>query len=817
MSTRERARRSAGGDPGRGGGPGSGRGYVGTAVPRREDRRLLRGEGTFVADLRLEGMLDVAVVRSSVPRARIAALDAGAARGLPGVVAVLTAADVAGRVAPFTRFVDQEETPPGLEEAVRPIVLPCPIEPLASEEVRYVGQPVALVVATSRYLAEDAAELVTVDYEELEPVVDPERAAADASVLVHASLGTNVQASFSVRVGDAPAAVAAAPYRLTRRFRVPRLAANPLETRGVVASYDRSSGQLTVWSSTQVPYMVRTRIAEQLGLAEADVRVIAPDVGGGFGPKVNVYPEEVLVPYLARLLGRPVRYLEDRQEHLVSTMHSRDQLHRATVAFTADGRLLALEDEFIVDCGAYNPFSLTCAYNTAAHLRGLYRVPHLSVSGACVLTNKVPNGPYRGCGRPEAAFVMDRLVHLVAAELRLDPVEVCRANLIRPDELPYDQGMPYRDGSRVVYDGGDYPAALDMALEAVGYGAFREEQARHGREGSRLGIGVSVYAEGTGIGPFEGASVRVDTSGRVVVHAGSAPHGQSHETTLAQVCADELGVPLEEVEVRAGDTALLAHGVGTFASRSAVTAGSAVADAARQVRARALALASEILETAPEDLVLEQGVVAPRGTPSRSLALAELARAAAPRPRSPVRDGSRYGLAAVSYFVPPTVTFAYGVHAAVVEVDPELGTVTVLRYAVAHDCGTVLHPLVVEGQVQGGVAQGLGSALYEEMVYSAEGQPLTTTFMDYLLPTACEVPRVDQRHLVTPSGRNVLGVRGVGEGGAVSPPAAVANAVLDALSAPGLEVAELPLSPERVLALAAGPPGGDGDSGGDRR
>jgi carbon-monoxide dehydrogenase large subunit len=795
------------------GAPASRQRYVGTAVARREDGRLLRGEGTFVADLRLEGMVDVAVVRSPVPRARIAALDASAARRLPGVVAVLTAADIVGRVAPFTRFVDQEETPPGLEEAVHPVVLPCPIEPLASQEVRYVGQPVALVVATSRYLAEDAAELVAVDYEELEPVVDPDRAAEDVSVLVHPALGTNVQASFQVRVGDPAAAIAAAPHRLTRRFRVPRLAANPLETRGVVASYDSSSGQLTVWSSTQVPYMVRTRIAEQLGLAEADVRVVAPDVGGGFGPKVNVYPEEVLVPYLARLLGRPVRYIEDRQEHLVSTMHSRDQLHRATVAFADDGRLLALEDEFLVDCGAYNPFSLTCAYNTAAHLRGLYRVPHLSVSGACVLTNKVPNGPYRGCGRPEAAFVMDRLVHLVAVELGLDPVEVCRANLIRPDELPYDQGMPYRDGSRVVYDGGDYPAALDMALDAVGYRSVRDGQAGRWSEGSRLGIGVSVYAEGTGIGPFEGASVRVDTTGRVVVHAGSAPHGQSHETTLAQVCADELGVPIDQVEVRAGDTALLAHGVGTFASRSAVTAGSAVAEAARQVRARVIALASEMLETAPEDLVLERGVVAPRGAPSRALSLSEVARAAAPGPRSPVRDGRAYGLSAVSYFVPPTVTFAYGVHAAVVEVDPELGTVTIVRYAVAHDCGTVLHPLVVEGQVQGGVAQGLGSALYEEMVYSAEGQPLSTTFMDYLLPTACEVPRVDQRHLETPSSRNVLGVRGVGEGGAVSPPAAVANAVLDALSSPRLEVSELPLSPERVLALAvgavgvAGPPG----------
>ena len=775
--------------------------YVGTSVPRREDRHLVTGTGTFVADIRLDGMLEAAVLRSPSARARIVGIDAAAARDLPGVVVVVTAADLAGAVDPFTRFVDQEHTPPGLEEAVHPIVRPCPMEPLASSEVCYVGQPVAVVVAESRYVAEDALELVVVDYDELPAVTDPEAAVAGGAHLVHADLGTNVQASFGVRVGDPAAALASAEHRLTCQVHVPRLSANPLEGRAVLADWDRSRGQLTVWSSTQVPYMVRTRISEQLHLPEADVRVVAPDVGGGFGPKVNVYPEEVIVPHLARVLGRPVRFVEDRQEHLVSTMHARDQLHEVTVGFSSDGRVSVIDDRFLLDCGAFNPFSLTCAYNSAAHLRGLYRIPNVRIDGSCVLTNKTPNGPYRGAGRPEVVFVMDRVMHLVAATLGLDAVEVVRRNLITVDELPYDQGLPYRDGVRVVYDGGDYPAALDAALGAVDYDAFRVDQARRASEGRCVGLGISLYVEGTGIGPFEGASVSVDADGKVVVRSGSAPHGQSHLTTLAQVCADELGVALEDVQVRAGDTALLPYGVGTFASRSAVTAGAAVAGAARKVKDDLVAIAAELLEADPGDLVVEAGSVHPAGSPSTSVDLRTIARAAAPGPRARVPEGRRFGLSETSYFVPPTVTFAYGVHVAIVEVDVELGEVKLLRYVVAHDCGRMLHPLVVEGQVQGGVAQGIGSALYEEVVYSPDGQPLTTTFMDYLLPTAVEVPSVGQIHLSTPSERNVLGVRGVGEGGAISPPAAIANAVVDALGHDAHDLVALPLSPERVLRL----------------
>ncbi len=747
-------------------------------------------------------MVEAVFVRSQVARARIAHIDTATARRMPGVVTVITASDLVGKVEPFTRFVDQEETPPGLAKVANPIVLPCPIEPLASDEVRYVGQPIAVVVAESRYIAEDAAEVISIEYEELPVIDNPEDAVHGYPDLVHADLGTNVQASFEVSVGNVEMAFESVSRTLSFKVHVPRLAANPIETRGVVAARDPSSGVLTVWSSTQVPYMVRTRIAEQLHLPEETVRVVAPDVGGGFGPKVNVYPEEVVLPYLALFLDRPVRWIEDRQEHLLAAMHSRDQVHFVKVGFTDDGYIVAIEDSFLLDAGAYNPFSLTCAYNTAAHLRGPYKVPNFHIKGACVLTNKSPNGPYRGAGRPEAVFVMDKILALVAAATGLDPAEVFRRNLISPAELPYDQGMPYRDGARIIYDSGDYPAALNKALELCEYDSLRADQARLKAEGRYVGVGLSFYIEGTGLGPFEGSTVRVEGSGEVVVHAGSTPHGQSHQTTLAQICADELGVPFASVRVRAGDTGLLPYGVGTFASRSLVTAGTAVARATKVVKDKVLAVAAELLEVNPADLVIEDGVIHPLGVPSRAVDLKAVAKAASPGPRAVSIAGVEGGISATSYFVPETVTFSYGVHAATVEVDPELGTVEILRYIVVHDCGRIVNPLVVEGQVQGGVAQGIGSALYEEFIYGSGGQPLTTTFMDYLLPGSTEIPPVTQIHLQIPSPRNELGVKGVGEGGAIPPPAAIGNAIIDALGAAAVDLPELPFTPERISFLA---------------
>ncbi|HZU18987.1 MAG TPA: xanthine dehydrogenase family protein molybdopterin-binding subunit [Candidatus Dormibacteraeota bacterium] len=772
--------------------------FVGERLRRREDGRLLTGRATFVADLRLPGMLEVALLRSPVAHAWIEAIETGTAASAPGVVAVVTGADLEGRVRPFTRFVDQEETPPGLEAAVHPRVLPCPIEVLPRERVRYVGQALAAVVAGSRALAEDALEQLELRLRELPAVVDPEAALGPAAPQVHEAIPGNLQAHFTVEVGEPDRAFQEAAGRVSLRVVVPRTGGNPLETRGVVAAWDGGREELTVWSSTQVPFAVRTRISEMLGLAEERVRVIAPEVGGGFGPKVNVYPEEVLVAHLARHLGRPVRWIEDRREHLVATGQGRGQVHLIEAAYDSEGRVLAVRDRFLVDCGAYNPFSLTCAYNTAAHLRGLYRIPNLWVRGECVLTNKVPNVPYRGAGRPEAVFAMERVLEVIAARVGRDPAEVRMRNLIGPASLPHPTGMPYRDGAAIVLDGGDYPGALRRALELAGYEEVRRRQPGWRRRGRRVGVGMACYVEGTGIGPFEGCRARIDASGEVVLAVGSTPHGQGHETILAQVCADHLGVSPERVRVRAGDTALLPYGVGSFASRSAVVAGTAVAVAAGRLRERVLEVASRVLEVAPQDLVIEDGVVHPAGAPARRVTLAELARAAMPGPRSLLAGGEEPGLEAQHYFRPETVTFAYGAHVAVVEVDPELGTVRVLRYAVVHDCGRPINPTLVEGQVVGGVAQGLGAALLEECVYGEGAQPLTTTYLDYLLPTAVEVPSILQEHLVTPSERNPLGVRGVGEGGAICPPAAIANAVADALGRQPDELSTLPLSPERV-------------------
>jgi aerobic carbon-monoxide dehydrogenase large subunit len=773
--------------------------FVGTHVRRKEDRRLLTGMGRFVADLNLPGTLDMAVLRSPVAHAQILDVEVGDALRLDGVVLAVTGRDLEGKVSPFTRFVDQEDTPPSLEAAVHPVVLRCPMEVLPTDRVRYVGQAVAVVVAESRHLAEDALELVRFEYQELQVLTDPEQAVMAGAPILHEHLGTNVQAHFEVEVGDPDSAFASADGAVSGRVIVPRAAGSPLETRGVVATWDEGREELTVWSSTQVPFMVRTRICEMLGLVEAQVRVVAPDVGGGFGPKVNIYPEEILVAHLARELRRPVRWIEDRREHMLSTGQGRGQVHQVEAAYMRDGRITAIRDRFLLDCGAYNPFSLTCAYNTAAHFRGMYGIPNFRARGECVLTNKVVNVPYRGAGRPEAVFAMEAILEMVAAELEMDPAQVRFANLVPPDAMPYEMGMPYRDGVPIIYDGGDYPAALRKALELAGYEEIRECQPQWRAAGRRVGVGMACYVEGTGIGPHEGCRVRLDATGQVVVAVGSAPHGQSHETTFAQVCADELGIDPSRVTVRAGDTALLSHGVGTFASRSAVVAGTAVQQASGRLRERILAVAAAVLEVDSNDLVIENGSVHPTGVPSQNLSLAEVARAAAPGPRSRLPEGMDAGLEVTYFFVPPTVTFSYGAAVAVVEVDPELGTVEVLKYAVVHDCGTPINPTVVEGQIAGGVAQGIGAGLYEECIYDQSGQPLTTTFMDYLLPTTMEMPPLLQAHQETPSPRNPLGVRGVGEGGAITPPAAIAHAVADALRPLRVRFQQIPLTPDRVL------------------
>jgi aerobic carbon-monoxide dehydrogenase large subunit len=769
--------------------------WVGRSVGRKEDVPLVTGTGMYVPDINLPGTLEVAFLRSPVAHARVTRLDTSRALSAPGVVAAFTGPDIREHVRPLV--LDQEAAPPGLEVA-EPEILPATIEILADGAVRYVGQPVAAIVAESRPLAEDAAELLAMEYAELPAVVDAEAARLPGAPAVFETVPVNVQARYRIRVGDVESAFGRAEHTLALRVRTQRVAASPMETRGVLATC--VGEQITLWSSTQVPHFVRNAVANQIGVAQWQVRVVTPHVGGGFGCKVQVYPEEVLLAHIARVLRQPVRWIEDRQEHLVATAHARDQLHHVEAAFDGEGRVTAIRDSFVLDSGVACPYPLSSAYNVASHFRSMYRIPTFSIQGECVLTHKVFNLPYRGAGRPEAAFVMDRVLNEVAQELGLDPVEVIRRNLITDGEQPYDMGMPYRDGKPVVYDAAGFPEAFERLLELAGYEEHRRTQPRLRERGICRGIGFGTYVEGTGVGPFESGEVQLDAQGRVVVYSGCAPHGQGLETTMSQVVADAFGIPPTEIVFRAGDTGLIRYGVGTFASRSAVTAGAAIIEGANRLKRRIRAIAGELLETAPEDLEIVGGEVRVRGAATRRVTLRDVYRAALPGPTARLPEGMDPGSAETCYWVPPTVTWGYGIVAAVVDVDVETGMVAVKRLAIVHDCGRVINPLIVEGQLEGGLVQGMGATLYEHVVYDEGGQPQATTFLDYLLPTAAETPEIRQLHTESASERNPLGVKGVGEAGTIAPPAAIANAIIDAVAPRRIRLNELPLSPPVVAA-----------------
>jgi carbon-monoxide dehydrogenase large subunit len=762
--------------------------WVGQSLQRREDERLLRGEGRFVADIDMPGIAHIVFVRSPYAHAIVRTIDATDALALPGVVAVLTPDDVpADPLPPFLW-----DTPPEkLVNAVHPELKACH-PPLLARTARYVGHAVALVIAESQYVAEDAAELIDIDYEPLDPVVTMAQAIAPDAPIIHDGWEDNVAVRIGVTAGgDVDAAIAGAAVVVRERFSIQRQAGVPLETRGCIAEFDAEREELTLWSSTQNSHPLRRAMSRVSGLAQEQVRVIAPDVGGGFGIKGVLYPEDLLVGLAARKLGRPMKWIEDRLEHMQSAIHAREQEHEIEVAFDARGEILALRDRVLVDCGAYNPLGLVIPYNTLAHLMGPYRVPSFAASARAVITTKVPTAPYRGAGRPEAVFAVERSLDRAAAELGIDPVELRLRNLVRPEEMPFDAGIRYRDGEPLVLDGGDYPTLLRRAAELLGWDAVERDPG----DGRLIGRGVGFYVEGTGMGPYEGALVRVTPDGRVSVRTGACSQGQGHETVFAQVCADHLGVHVDDIDVVVGDTLGLEKGWGTVASRSAVVAGSAIAGATETVREQALRLAGELLEIDPADLRIEGGRIVVAGAPGRGLTLREVAEASEARGEP---------LVATTYFEPPTVTWASGAHAALVAVDPETGVVEVLRYVVVHDCGREINPMIVEGQVRGGVAQGIGSALYEEIVYDEEGQILNATLADYLVPTFAEVPVVVLDSLETPSPRNPLGVRGVGEGGAIGPPATIANAVEDALSGRSAAVVRrTPLSPSYVRSLLA--------------
>ncbi|HSD55009.1 MAG TPA: xanthine dehydrogenase family protein molybdopterin-binding subunit [Burkholderiales bacterium] len=773
----------------------------GAPVRRNEDARLLAGRAQFIDDVELPGMLHAAFVRSPHAHARIVSLDASAALARDGVVAVYTAQDLGDYWRPGPVIVP----PPPVEGAVfneRTQV------PLAKDKARHVGEPVALVIAANRYVAEDGAAEVAVEWEPLPVAAELEQAVAPGAPRVHHDLPDNVAARVRQSKGDYAAAAKRADRVLKRRFAYDHGCAQPMETRGVVAQWDAGAERLTVWDTTQAPIAIRNGLAAMLGLSERQVRVIAPFIGGGFGPKIMLfYPDEVLIPWAAVKLGRPVKWIEDRAEHFFATTHERGQVHDAEIAVDGDGRILGVRDVFLHDTGAYDPYGLTVPINSQCTLLGPYVIPNYDSTFTAVFTNKPIVTPYRGAGRQHGVFVIERLLDVAARELGIDRAEIRRRNLIPADAFPYDNEIIYQDFTRLSYDSGDYAPMLAKALEMIGYERFvRTEQPQLRAQGKRVGIGVVCYVEGTGIGPYEGAKVQVQTSGKVSLLTGIGTQGQGHFTSFAQIVADQVGVDVRDVEVITGDTDQFYWGAGTFASRGAVVAGNAVNEAGLAVRRKILRVAAEHFECAEADLVIAGGRVSIAGVPARSISLGELAVQANPM-RGAVAPGTEPGLEATSYFGPESGATASGVHAMIVEVDPETMIPTIRKYVVVHDCGTVINPMIVEGQVLGGVAQGIGNAFYEQLAFDTEGQLLNATLADYLLPTALDVPRIELGHTVTPSPLNPLGIKGVGEAGAIPVGPLFAQALEDALDLPaqGEELNEIPLSPCRLWELAGTP------------
>ena len=759
--------------------------FFGAKVRRREDTRLVSGRGRYVADVSLPGMLHVAVLRSPHAHARIVRIDADEARRRPGVVHVVVPRDV--------RHLERFPVPvphPSLTNAACPEVLP-------QEIVSYPGQPVAVVVAETAAEAEDALDAIRVEYDPLPVAATIEEALRPDAPRVHPE--GNIASRFTQTVGDARSALARADLVLRERFHLHRGAGMAMETRGILARWDGDLGQMTIWSTTQVPQILRRLLTRYLGLPEHAIRVVTQDIGGGFGPKAIVYSEDVLIPVLARTLGRPVRFIETRREHLLAVTQERDQWHDVEFGLTRDGTIVALRDEFVHDCGAFVSWGIIVPLITSVSVPGPYRVRNYEVTLTAIYTNRVPVTPVRGAGRPQAVFVMERLLDLAAERLGIDRVTIREKNLIQPHEFPYDLGLVSRDGGPRRYDSGNYPECLRRAVDAVGWEQFAEEQRRARGEGRAIGIGLALFVEDTGLGPYESIRVRVDRSGQVFVFSGSSSQGQSHETTLAQIVADGLSVPMERVTVVPGDTDGLPSGLGAFASRVAVLAGTSAAHAAGEVRTKALALAASHLEAAVDDLVVEDGRVSVRGVPNRAVTLTQLAViASTPRPGFVLPSGLGPGLEAAASINVPQSTYSSGAHAAVVEVDRDTGVVRLLRYVAVDDCGAMINPMIVEGQVHGGVAHGIGNALFEEIVYDETGQLTTGTLMEYALPRADDVPSLDVQHVVTPSPLNPLGVKGAGEGGALPAPAAIANAVADALRGLGVSITEMPLTRARL-------------------
>jgi aerobic carbon-monoxide dehydrogenase large subunit len=770
---------------------------IGVRVKRVEDRRLLTGQGAFTADRAVAGALHVAFCRSDHPHALLSNISTAAAAGMPGVFAVYTAQDLQDLLEPVQATSRLED------------YHPTNFYPLAREKVRYVGEPVAAVLAENRYLAEDARDRIEFNTSRLPLVIDPEAALVKDAPVLHEEAGTNVLATRAFARGDVDAEFAAAAIRVGGRFRFRRKTPVAIENRACLAEYDRGRRSLTLTLSTQIPGIIRDLLADLLRMPGHSVRVVAPDVGGGFGGKASVYHEELVVAVLARHLGRAVRWTGDRLEDLASTGHGFDEIVDAELALDRDGHIRALVAEVIGDAGAYSIYPWTAALEpvqVASFLPGPYRVPAYRGRARAVATCKVPAGPYRGVGRPVSTFVMERLIDMAARRLHLDSVELRLRNLIRAEEFPY------RAASGIVWDRSGFVEGLTRACAAIDYPRLRAAQAKARAEGRLVGIGIATYAELTGIGSrisaapgmpintgTEAATIRLDSTGAVTGSFGIASHGQGLETTLSQVIADELGARLEDIQILQGDSAAVAHGTGTYASRSAVLAGGAATLAARLLKERVIRVASHLLEAAVEDIDTADGHVFVAGT-DRSLTFRELAKAVYSEMGRLPRE-AREELEVTKTYDPYFGTASSATHIIALEIDRETAEVRLGRYIVAEDCGRLINPMIVDGQVHGAVAQGIGAALYEEVVYDDAGQLLTASLADYLVPTATEVPAITTIHLETESPSTVGGFRGMGEGGTIGAPAAVANAIADALSPLGGEISELPMTPARLSQL----------------
>ena len=756
-------------------------------VRRREDPRLITGRGEFVDDLRIPGVVHAAFVRSPHAHARIRSIDVAAALKVPGVLGAFTAADLGELNAPLPVYAPHPALP-----------VPCRLRPLAPDIVRFVGEPVAVVIADDPYRAQDALDRIVVEYEPLRAIVDVETALAAGAPVLHAEIGSNVPAEWRQRVGDVERAFREAGVVVRTRIRLSRGTAHPLEPRTLVARWD--GDDLTVWGAIQLVHRHRGVLAGALGVPEARIRVIAPpDVGGGFGTKAMYYPEYVVVAALARRLGRPVKWVETRREHTLVACVEREQIHDVEIAATRDGRLLAVRDDFLHDMGAYTISGLNLLQNAMIHTVGPYVIPNLDLRFRGVLTNTTPVGAYRGAGRPYGTAVIERAMDALAAELKIDPIELRRRNLIPPGSYPYVTGLTTAGRGPVDYDSGDFPRCLALALEALDLPAARAEQARLRAQGRYLGIGLVNYVEATATSPNESAIVRVAPDAGVIVITGAAPQGQGHVTMFSRLVGGILGVDPDAIDVRTGDTALVAQGGGTYGSRTAAIGGSAALLGAREVRDKAVRIAAHLLEAAAADVVSEDGAFFVRGLPSRAVRWTDVAKAA----HAGIVPGERRGLESEQLFAVSQSSYANGTHAVVLEVDPETGKVDILRWIVAHDCGHVLEPGIVDGQIHGGVVQGIPDALNEQLAYDETGQRLTATLMDYTLATAADAPRsFELRHLESPTPLNPLGAKGAGEGGIMPVHPLIAQAIEDALSPFGARVERVPVTRAEIAAMA---------------